>query len=56
MKTWIGRREATYSLADLGCRYGHLDAKRKAGELDGLCMIDERTKQGHWLYDVDGIR
>ena len=56
MKTWIGRRDATSALADLGCRYGHLVAKRKAGELDGLCMIDKRTKQGHWLYDVDGIR
>ena len=56
IKTWIGVREATRSLADLGCGYNHLNAKRKAGELDGLCVIDDRTKQGHWLYDVDGIR
>lgn len=56
MRTWLGRREAERALADLGCCYNHLRAKRVAGELDGLCMIDERTKQGHWLYDVEGIR
>lgn len=56
MKTWVGRREATKSLQDLGCSYNHLNLKRKAGELDGLFIKDPRTKQGHWLYDVEGIR
>ena len=56
MKTWVGRREATKALQDLGCCYNHLNLKRKAGELDGLFIKDPRTKQGHWLYDVEGIR
>lgn len=56
MKRFVPTRDARHELEDLGCGFGELDRKRKSGQLEGLCMIDYRTKHGRWLYDVEGIR
>jgi hypothetical protein len=56
MKRWMLCRDAADELFGDSRQRWQLTSWRNSGYLTGLIKKDTRTKQGHWLYDVDGIK